>query len=265
MGTHLWISDSSQGFCRIDVGTSSTALSNCFKPSVNFVAGQGSFDAATGMVYVPDSSASSAGIFRLGFNSASETLGAAVNISQGNRPSAAIAGPDGSVYVSFLNNGTISKITTPATAPSAATKIGQSSNGGAVTSMAFIGNDLYLAEAVNVTVLIRASPSLTRGSAVVVGGAIQKGQTPPLNVTGPLSLTSDGTAMLYVGSSVQVDQWSVSQSTDVVYASSAVIGTVNTLFKNVTALTVGPGNVLYAGDDPTASGQIGQGHVYQVK
>ena len=273
LGTHLWISDRAQGFCRVDVGTSSTALSNCFKPSATFVPGQASFgnitNATTGVttvnVYVPDSASNSAGIFRLTFDPVAENVTGPVNLGQGgNQPSAAIIGPDGSLYMSFLKNGTITKITTPATAPSAATKIGQSSNGGAVRSMTFIGNDLYLAETQSVTMLLRASPSLTRGNAVVVGGALQRGQTPPLNVSNPLSLSSDGADLLYIGSAAQIDQWSTTQSTDTIYATGGVIGAVTNMFKNVSALALGPGNVLYAGDDPSAGSTGAQGHIYQI-
>jgi len=52
--------------------------------------------------------------------------------------------------------------------------------------MLFIGNDLYLAETVNVTLIQKASPSLAKGTAVVVGGPIAKGATPSLNVRGTL-------------------------------------------------------------------------------
>jgi len=273
LGTHLWVSDRAQGLCRVDVGTSSTSLSNCFKPSATFVPGQPSFgnttNATTGLttvnVYVPDSSTTSAGVFRLTFDPVAEIVNGPVNLGQGgNQPSASIIGPDGSLYMSFLKNGTITKITTPATTPSAATRVGQSSNGGGVRSMTFIGNDLYLAETQSVTLLLRASPSLTRGSAVVVGGALQKGQTPPLNVSNPLSLSSDGVDLLYIGSAAQIDQWSTVQSTDTIYATSAVIGAVTTPVKNVSALTLGPGNVLYAGDDPSGGSTGAQGHIYQI-
>lgn len=274
LGTHLWISDKAQGFCRIDVGTSSTSLSNCFKPSVSFVPGQasvgttvnGSTGTITVNVYVPDSAGNSLGVFRLAFDPVAETVNGPVNLGQGgNQPSAAIIGPEGSLYLSFLKNGTVTKITTPATAPSAPVRVGQSSNGGGIRSMTFIGNDLYLAESQSVTFLLRASPSLTRGSAVVVGGALQKGQTPPLNVNNPLSLASDGTDLLYIGSAGQVDQWSVSRSTDTIYANSGIIGTVTTAFKNVSGLTLGSNGILYAGDDPVAGSSAGQGHVYQIK
>jgi len=53
-------------------------------------------------------------------------------------------------------------------------------------AMLFIGNDLYLAETVNVTLIQKASPSLAKGTAVVVGGPIAKGATPSLNVRGTL-------------------------------------------------------------------------------
>jgi hypothetical protein len=146
--------------------------------------------------------------------------------------------------------------------------------------MIFIANDLYLAETVNVTVIIRASPSLTKGKAVILGPAQTRGATPQLNVTTPLSLAADTTnpshVLLYIGSDPlglgnfgQVDKWDILLQTDVVWADTGLIGAVPTSFANPSGITVAPGGVLYVADDPSVTGAgttatPGQGHIYNV-
>jgi hypothetical protein len=280
IGTHVWVSDAAQGFCRIDVGAPGTgALSNCFKPNAAFVAGQASFDPARNLIYIPDAATVSLGIYRVAWDPATETLGATLNLGQGSsQPTAVAVAPDGALFFGTRTSGNVNKITTPYSVPSAPVRIATTSNGQGVRAMLFLNNDLYLAETVNVTVIIRASPSLTKGKAVIVGGATVKGQTPPLNVTTPLSIAIDnsnaGEPILYVGSAPlgiggfgQVDHWDILLQTDTLWADSGLIGNVLTAFSNIGGLIVAPGGNLYVADDPsvTSSGTTptpGQGHVY---
>lgn len=282
LGTHAWISDTTGGFCRIDTGSPGvTALTNCFKPTGTFVPGQASFDPATSNIYVPDAATASSGIYRVPFVAGTETLGAATNLGNGNlQPTAVAAGPDGSLYVGSRPNGNINKITTPATTPAAPVRIATTSDGLGVRGMLFVANDLYLAETVNVTVIIRASPSLTKGKGVIVGPSPARGIAPVLNVTNPLSITADlstpGFPVLFIGSDPgglgtigQVDKWNIVLQQDTLWADSGNIGAVLTAFSNPSGLAVAPGGVLYVADDPsvTAAGTTaspGQGHVYQV-
>jgi hypothetical protein len=282
INTHAWVSDAVSGFCRIDPGAPGVAaLSNCFKPTATFVAGQATFDPATSNIYVPDAATASSGIYRVPFAFVTETLGAATNLGNGNlQPTAVAFGPDGSLYVGSRPNGNINKITTPAAAPGAPLKIATTSNGLGVRAMVFVANDLYLAETVNVTVIIRASPSLTKGKAVIVGPSILRGTPPVLNVTSPLSLSVDlsvpGFPVLYIGSDPgglgtlgQVDQWNIVLSTDVLWADTGLIGAVPTAISNPGGVAVAPGGLLYVADDPTVTSAgttptPGLGHVYQV-
>jgi hypothetical protein len=283
IATHVWVSDASAGFCRIDSGAPGVAaLSNCFKPTATFAPGQASFDPATSMIYVPDAATASSGIYRVSFIPVTETLGGALNLGQGGlQPTAVAVGPDGSLYFGTRTSGNINKITTPAVAPSAPVKIANTSNGKGVNGMVFVGNDLYLAETVNVTVIVRASPSLTRGTAVIVGPAVAKGATPLLNVSIPLSLTVDasivGKEVLYIGSDPaglgsagQTDQWNIFLQTDVLWANAGNIGAVLTPFAYPAGAAFAPGGILYVADDPsvTSAGTTatpGQGHVYKVQ
>ncbi|HKW76242.1 MAG TPA: hypothetical protein VJN64_12010 [Terriglobales bacterium] len=282
IGTHAWVSDSSQGFCRVDSSSPGVAaLSNCFKPVATFVPGQAYFDSVRSLVYVPDAAAASSGIYRVVFDPTTESLGLSANLGQGNlQPTAVAIAPEGSLFVGSRNNGNINKITTPSTTPAAPIRVATTSNGLAVRGMLFIGNDLYLAETVNVTVIIRASPSLTKGKAVIVGPAATRGATPRLNIVNPLSLAADtrnpSHALLYIGSAPlgigdfgQVDQWDILLQKDTIWADSGIIGAVTTAFSNVGGLAVAPDGSLYAGDDPsvTTAGTTatpGQGHIYQL-
>jgi hypothetical protein len=281
ISTHVWVSDAAQGFCRVDVGAPGVgALSNCFKPTAAFVAGQASFDSARNLIYVPDAAGTSSGIYRVPFIPATETLGAAVNLGQGSlAPSAVAVAPDRSLFIGSRTSSNINKITTPDTAPSAPVKIATTLNGQGVKALLFINNDLYMAEATNVTVIIRASPSLTKGKPVIVGGAIVRGQTPPLSVTTPLSLAADignpSHILLYVGSAPvgignfgQVDHWDLLLQTDTVWADTGIIGAVPTALSHVGGLAWAPG-MLFIADDPTVSSAgttatPGQGHIYTV-
>jgi hypothetical protein len=257
------------------------ALSNCFKPVATFVPDQAYFDSARNLVYVPDAATASSGIYRVAFDAATETLGVSANLGQGAlQPTAVAVAPEGSLFVGSRNNGNINKITTPSTTPAAPLRVATTSNGLGVRGMLFIGNDLYLAETVNVTVIIRASPSLTKGKGVIVGPAATRGATPRLNVVNPLSLAADtrnpSHALLYIGSAPlgigdfgQVDQWDVLLQKDTIWADSGIVGAVTTAFANVGGLALDPSGSLYVGDDPsvTTAGTtttLGQGHIYQL-
>ena len=286
IGTHVWVSDGSQGFCRVDPSSPGVAaLSNCFKPTPTFVAGQASFDSVRNLIYVPDAATASSGIYRVAYIPITESLGASVNLGNGNlQPTAVAVAPEGSLFIGSRPNGNINKITTPSTTPSAPVRIATTSNGLGVRAMVFIANDLYLAETVNVTVIIRASPSLTKGKAVIVGlptSGAQRGQLPLLNVTTPLSLAADVSnptrPLLYVGSDTtlglpgpgQIDLWNTFLQTDTFWANSGFIGAVLTEFANPSGAAVVPGGILYVADDPSVNSAgttvtPGQGHIYSV-
>ncbi|HET9838679.1 MAG TPA: hypothetical protein VFR84_10620, partial [Candidatus Angelobacter sp.] len=133
---------------------------------------------------------------------------------------------------------------------------------------------------VNVTVIIRASPSLTKGKAVIVGPAQTRGATPLLNVTTPLSLVADMTdpshVLLYIGSDPlglgsfgQVDKWDILLQTDTLWTGYGFVGAVLTSLANPSGMTTAPNRTLYVADDPSvtsagATATPGQGHVYTV-
>jgi hypothetical protein len=216
LNSHWWVSDEALGFCRIDVNVSTGAgsLTNCFRPAgdATFFPGQTAASApdASGaqVVYVPDASGLTQNIYRFQFTPSASggtlTANGILN-GLGARKGTTIetvalpTGPfnDGSLYLGYSDSGFIEKITHPATAPAASVDIGKTFNGIGVISMAFNGNDLYLSELGPppiagqfikkgvVTMLTKASPSLSQGKATPVKRALARLQAPQIIVENP--------------------------------------------------------------------------------
>jgi hypothetical protein len=212
--TNWWVSDEILGFCRIDQNpiTGAASMSNCFKPA-GFVPGQPAASAPDALrhqnVYVPDSSgcavppnapcSTNAGsIARLVFipDGTGGTVSQTGLLNSGKGVPSAVAIPtgpfnDGAVYIGYYNNGKINKIQQPATAPTAPIAVGGTANSIGVLSLAFIGNNLFLAElgppanaggqlikGGQVTELISASPDVLKGNAIVINKPISRLQSP---------------------------------------------------------------------------------------
>ena len=130
-------------------------------------------------------------------------------LNSGKGVPAAVAIPtgpfnDGAVYVGYYNIGSIFKIQQPATAPTAPIPVGGLGHGVGVLSLAFMGNDLYMAELApppnaggqlikgsQVTVLVAASPDLQRGSAREIDKPISRLQSPdPQSLLSPQLFTN---------------------------------------------------------------------------
>jgi hypothetical protein len=207
--TNWWVSEEDHGFCRIDQNliTGAASMSNCFKPA-GFVPGQAAASAPDALghqnVYVPDSSGctttctQTGSIARLVF--IPDVTGGTVSqtglLNSGKGVPSAVAIPtgpfnDGAIYIGYYNNGKINKIQQPATAPTAPIVVGGTANSIGVLSLAFIGNNLYLAElgppanaggqlikGGQVTQLISASPDVSRGNAIVINKPISRLQSP---------------------------------------------------------------------------------------
>ncbi|HKW74949.1 MAG TPA: hypothetical protein VJN64_05435 [Terriglobales bacterium] len=210
--TNWWISDEDNGFCRIDLNavTGAASMSNCFQPA-GFWPGQPAADApdASGAqnVYVPNAcglisgctlGGGTPGIMRLKFipDGTGGTVSQTGVLNSGRGTPSAVAIPngpfnDGAVYIGYYDNGKINKVQQPATAPGAPLPVGGLLNSVGLLSMAFQGNDLYMAEigppVLNggqlvkkgqVSVLVAASPDASRGSAQPVAKPISRLQSP---------------------------------------------------------------------------------------
>jgi hypothetical protein len=214
--SNWWVSDEALGFCRIDQNpiTGAGSLSHCFQDPNNasFFPGQPAAAPPDGagrqVVYVPDASGLTSNIFRFVFTP--DGTGGTLSLNGilnggGSRKGTTVqtvalpSGPgnDGSLFVGYSDSGFMEKITNPATAPSAPVQIARLFNGIGVISMAFNGNDLYLSELGPppiagqfikkgvVTNLLKASPSMSAGSASPVKRAIARLQTPQIIVENP--------------------------------------------------------------------------------
>src|SRR5689334_13761751 len=215
LNSNWWVSDEALGFCRIDQNlvTGLGTLTNCFQPAPGFIPGQPAADAPAGPgstqnVYVPDASGLTTSIYRLIFTPSPTGGSLALNgilDGTGSRrgtwlQSVALpTGPfnDGALYLLYADSGFVEKITNPATAPAAPVQIARLFNGIGGISMAFNGNDLYISELGPppiagqfikkgvVTNLLKASPSMSAGSASPVKRAIARLQTPQIIVENP--------------------------------------------------------------------------------
>jgi sugar lactone lactonase YvrE len=265
LGSHLWVADHLQGMCRVDSG----GLNGLTCAVAAKAAGQPAYDAGNQFVYVPDSAANKGGVVRYTFDPTSETLGNPVVLAPnaglaGNKPDTVALGPDGNLYVGFLKNGNIVRITNPGGATQTVQSAAASSDGKKVLGMTFVGNDLYLAESAAVSRILNVTASSCTGGC--------KGSSLGLaTIASPLSLTTDAgltptpsPRYLYIGDVSSVHRYNLDNGALDTYATSGstTSGTFN--FSNVTGLGVDPSDNLYVGDDPTAGAQNLQGRIWSI-
>jgi hypothetical protein len=214
---------------------------------------------------VADKSANSQGVWRLTFDPASETVGGPVLLANGagglagNRATATALGPDGALYVGFIRNGNIVRVSNPSGAAQTVQAIGKTSDGRGVSALAFAGQDLYLAQGGAVTRIAAATAcvSCTAGASAIAA-------------TAPTALASDGINTIYIadtppGGATNVLRYTISTNTQIIYANTGVLPNLTTVpFQFATGLALDPTNNLFVGDDPTAGAQILQGHVWKV-
>lgn len=214
LNSNWWVSDEALGFCQISVNPINGvgSLTNCFQADANFIPGQPAASQPDGtgqqIVYVPDSSDLTSNIYRFIFTpgpgGGTLVLNGILDGTSDRKGTwiqsvALPTGPfnDGALYVLYADSAFVEKIQNPATAPSAAVQIARLFNGIGGISMAFNGNDLYIAEIGPppidgqfikkgvVTNLLKASPSMSQGIASPVKRAIARLQTPEVIVENP--------------------------------------------------------------------------------
>ncbi len=276
VGTNIWIGDAAQGFRHyIPVDPNNADPINSgqlkFDTDPNFSVGGGScflfcsvgqvaqdgnarvyiavYDHAKGQPFAP----AGGGVYMLpllsdftfgafeGLNTVAPGLGLS-----GDQPTALALGPDGKLYVGFLKNGNIKRVTNPSLInPTPQTQtvesVGTTPNGRNMRAMAFLGPDLYLATDQGLSVVRNAATCIGNqggcGNAVVV----QDGRLGAAHA----GLCSDGAGKLYF--SVAGSVFRYTPATNSVVPVSAgflfVDGHTNTLSLD------GFGN-LWIGDDP---------------
>jgi hypothetical protein len=165
----------------------------------------------------------------------------------GDQPTAVALGPDGKLYVGFLKNGNIKRVTNPSLEnPTPQTQtvesVGTTPNGRNMRAMAFLGADLYLATDQGLGVVRNAGACIGNqggcGNAVLV----QDGHAGAAHV----SLTTDGSSKVYFATGATVYRYTPADQRVVPVSSGFAFaaGHTNTLSLD------GFGN-LWIGDDPT--------------
>jgi fibronectin type III domain protein len=234
---HLWISDASLGFCRVDA----TGLAACNASA--HTPGQVAFDSATSSVYLPDSALNSAGVYRLHFNQSTETIDAVVQLRPtdglgGNRPTSVALDPTtGALYVGFSRTPNIVRITNPSVGVGdPKVTIGNSSDNKESLALAML-------DQAGVVSLVEAD-SLGLGRISNVGACSGSCKATPINsgIAGPLSLAVQSGTTLLVGTPSSVVQF---DPTAGVSASNPL--TLASGLNNVTAVSVDPTGTIYAG------------------
>jgi hypothetical protein len=265
MGSHMWVADHLLGLCRLDAqadGSLKVNTGTCNAAGA-VAPGQPVFDPASGYVYVPDASSKSAGVWRLTFDTKSETISQPELLVGGQglaavRTASLALSPDKkSLYVGSLKSPTIWRITDPAgTSPTLET-VGSTSDTKGVQGIAFIDNNLYLAQSVAVTVI--------KNAAACSGCTAE---ATPIKADGPSALASDGHSVLYVAdtpvNSSVVRRYTIATSAEDILANAgAVQGGASTPLMFASSLSVDQAGVVYVGDDPNEA-QGGQGRVWAV-
>jgi hypothetical protein len=269
IGSHLWVSDHRLGFCRLDgpTGSGTYTLNPATCGTASGLPGQVSYQAETGFVYVPDAASTGQGVWRLSFDVATETVGSPVLLAPnaglaGERTTATALGSDGNLYLGFAGRSDILRVVHPGgeTASQIVQKIGQARESG-VTSLAFIGRDLYLAERSGVTALLGALSCRPRSPC--------DASETPVRVAAPTALTSDGRNVLWfadtVASTSSVLSYNRSTGAQGTYTTSGLLSPTTTArFLFGTALALDPTGHLYIADDPANGHQPGTGRIWRV-
>jgi hypothetical protein len=165
----------------------------------------------------------------------------------GDQPTAVALGPDGKLYVGFLKNGNIKRVTNPSVDnPTPQNQIvesvGTTPNGRNMRAMAFLGADLYVATDQGLGVVRNAGACIGNqggcGNAVLV----QDGHAGAAHV----SLTTDGSSKIYFATGGTVYRYTPADQRVVPVSSGFAFAAGHT-----NTLTLDPFGNLWIGDDPT--------------
>lgn len=265
----IWVLDAAQGVCKANSGTPD--IKTCVAAGIP---GQAAFDPVNNLVYVPDKSANSAGVWRFPYDPNARTINglagqlvAANKGLGGNQPMCASLGPDGSLYVSFFKNGSVLQITAPNTATNTVTQVGQSNDGHGIKSLAWIArhvidgfgnaltfNDLYMLE----------TNGLTYSTSAITGTKAKGNLLSPANITNATMITTDGADTMYIANGGEIDRFIPSTGSQSLYA-IGTSGSPITVFGSITGLSLDPARqLLWIGDDSSGDASPGLGRLWQL-
>jgi hypothetical protein len=265
MGSHTWIADEVAGLCRLDPqpnGTLVISAPTCSTAAIS--PGQPAFDPSTGFVYVPDRSSKSPGVWRLVFDPAAQTVGQPTLMLDGQglaaiRTTAAAIGSDHNLYIGSAKTGDIKRINDPAGASPTLQTIGSTSDGAGVSGIAFVGNDLYLAQGAAVTQLTGATSC--NGACVA--------QATQFQVVAPSALAADAAAGALYVVDTPVDlsvirRFRLSTRTEDVLADGGSLNGAQTSMLFSSGVSVDPTGTVLVADDPSNGVNPGQGRLWSV-
>jgi uncharacterized protein YjbI with pentapeptide repeats len=204
MGTHVWVL-SAAGFCRVDPGTSAPSLSNCARLPAGVVPGPPAFDKTGNLLYIPDTTAGTAGqgILKLQFNTASETLGPATQVVANSAldtaagvttgPTSVAFGPDNQLYVAMGRTANVLRVSAPSSTLHTVKVIGTLNDVGSI-NMTFFGPDLWAVEKTDASFIHQATLCGGACTATFLGVFFQV-SPPAITANSALVYISDATVV----------------------------------------------------------------------
>lgn len=278
IGNDIWVSDHLQGFCRLRPPTTFSAPGSIDDATcvINAVSpGQATFDSSRNLVYVPDNSSKSQGVWRYTWTPTTRRLARPVLISgtrEGTvnsliklRATATAMDRNGNLYVGTLKSGFIFKVANPSATPTV-TRVGQTSDGGGVAGIAiakslnadFTGydssrQDLYLAEGAGMTVINEI------GTCTQATDCVAFGVSAPASAPG--GIASDGEKVYISDISGTVVQYDILNDISSTSTSIPLRLPTAVLIDLGTSSGVADDR-LYVADDPTDGNGVAKGHIY---
>jgi hypothetical protein len=181
----------------------------------------------------PTGNAGGPGVWHITPLPANPVLGVPTNVSangnqiapnaglSGNSPTAVALGPDGKLYVGFLKNGNIVRISNPQLPNPDATQVVQSvggtPNGRPVRALTFVGNDLYIGSSDSLSVIKNATAATCTGgcNALLVADGFGGREH--------VGLATDGINRIYMAvNGIGVIRYSISSNTTSVVSTSGL-------------------------------------------
>ena len=164
----------------------------------------------------------------------------------GDQPTALALGPDGKLYVGFLKNGNIKRITNPSllnptSQNQTVESVGGTPNGRTMRAMAFLGADLYVATDQALAVVPNATTCINNSGGCGNGVLVQDGLAGSAHV----ALTTDGVSKVYFSASGSVFRYTPADRRVTAVASGFLFVNGHT-----NALTLDGFGNLWIGDDP---------------
>lgn len=229
LGSNFWISDNVLYFIKLTLDPAVGIAEPRTPPPANITnvlsvgrPGQPAFDAVRSIVYMPSAQSKTGGVYRSVYTPGLES-GSFSNPSllapsaglDGPRPNAVALGPDGHLYVGFDATGDIRRINNPTGTTQTVQTIGKSSKGNRVFGVAFVGNDLYLAEKDGFSVIHNATACNSGCSATVM----------PHSIVGQshLGVATDGVDTIYVATNNSIMRYTISTQSQVLFANSGAM------------------------------------------